>query len=498
MTAIFSKSYFSIWLEKPARRTILIFWVAALILLTLMSVMPINVIGPFDARTYEPVKNVRVEYSPAGAALEPVMALAHIIAGAPEMRKAAVSVPIWILVLVTGIVVVGQLHRNHWQPGWHTITSAIAAIGIGVFALALYGMFIILVRIPTWRAVAPYPDVLLVELHTHTFGSHDGLISARDCLRWHRQRGCDVVAVTEHDTPKGSLEASAIAENDESLPPVIPGVELHLENLGYICAIGPKEQLAQHAFTNSQGSFIPWFHQNCHGVVFALTHTFTSGIAERFAKLGIDGFDAASDGHSSLSALLQNEVFAAADNYQLPLVSWTDWHGIGGILRTWTAIRVPSASTLSGQQRAEAVLDALRRHKRSNITPLVIGRMKQVSPARAIFAPFIESMRYALELSPLRLLAWWVWSIALFLFATILLHLGIRPEKLISATAMAVMGVLVLIKGIQLIIAHTCGQAPYFFPVEIGLKASVLGITAVIFGVIGSYFAVIRRTDKML
>ncbi len=353
-------------------------------------------------------------------------------------------------------------------------------------------MFSLLVRIPNWRAVAKDPDIVLAELHTHTFASHDGLISAHDCLRWHRQRGCDLVVLIEHDSLSGSLEEAALAEGDESLPAVLPGVEIDLDDLGYVIAFGSREQLLHYTFDSRKRPFIPWFHQTYQGVVIATEEGLKAGRLEQFADAGIDGVEVASDGHTRPSPALQRDVLAWATHHHLPTVASTDWHGIGGILRTWTAIRVPNAAALSREQCAAAVLNVLRRHECSNITPLVVGRMKQDSLAQAIFAPFTESTRYALGLSPMRLLAWWVWGIALFLVASGLLHLGICPGRLILSVALIAMGTAVIIEGLQLLIAHASGQAPFFFPVQIGLSALVLGIAAVLFGVIGGCLAVIR------
>jgi len=287
LAAFFGKLLFSIWLERPAGRITLLLGVTTLILLTLTAAIPINVIGPFDARTCELATGVYVEYLSVGAAMEPVTALAHIIAGAPDARVTAVSIPIWITGLVICVAAVGRLRRNRWRPDWRIVTGTLKAVSIWVFVLAVYGMFIILVRIPNWRAVAQDPDILLVELQTHTFGSHDGLISARDCLRFHRRRGCDVVAVVEHRTPEGSLEAAALADSDESLPSVLPGVEIKLEHIGYIVAIGPSELIARYSFTDRKGSFISSFKQNCQGVVLALTHRLTLERIKHLIDLGL-------------------------------------------------------------------------------------------------------------------------------------------------------------------------------------------------------------------
>jgi hypothetical protein len=491
----FIKSLISVWLERPARWTILLIGVAILLILTVSAFIPINVIGPFDARTYEPVKGVRVEFSPAGAAVEPVTALAHVITEAPDIRAAAISISLWILGLAGCTVAMVKLYKNRWKANRQVIISGLSAMGIGLFVLAVYGFFSILVRIPNWRAISDDPNIVLAELHTHTYSSHDGLISAWGSLRWHAQRGNDVVAVIRHYSPKGRADAAALtmAASDNSLPAILFGVERKLKYLGYIIALDTKEHPE---ITPVNSTFISRFHQNCQGVVLASMSKLKPGMAENFVKCGIDGFDVACDGHPTISSALHKEVLAAADANQLPMVAWTDWHGIGCILRTWTAIRVHNAAALSREQRAEAVLNVLRRHERANIIPIVIGQMHAVSPVPVIFAPFIEGLRYALSLSPMRVLAWWVWGIALFLAATGLMHLGIHPARLILAAALMIMGTAVIIEGARLIIAHFSGHAPYFFPFQTGLESLAIGITAVISGIISGFYAVIRRQKR--
>jgi hypothetical protein len=494
--AIPFKSLFSVWLEKPARRAILLAGVVILIFLTLMAAMPINVTGPFDARTYEPVRDVRLDYSPAGAVFEPVTALAHIITESPDIRTACYSLLFWVLGLSVCIAVVRQLKGNQWRVSRRIITVSVAAAVRIIFWLVLYGTFAVLVRIPNWHAIARDPDIVLVELQTHTFGSSDGLISARDNLRWHGRRGCSVVAVTEHLSPKGSLEAATLAESDESLPAVLPGVEINPGDSGYLVAIAAKEQFLQHPFDSSKKPFISSFHQTYEGIVLSLKAHLKVEMVEQLADAGIDGFEVANDGHPDTSANMLKEVLAVADSHRLPLIAWSDWHGIGGILRTWTAIRIPNAADLSRQQRATAVLETLRRHDCSKITPLVIGRFGQVSLARAIFSPFTETVRYAFSLSPARVLAWWIWAVLLFLVSMVLLHLGIRPVKMILAVVLITFGIAILINSARLIIAYISGQAAFFFPMQVGLEASALALAAITFGVVDAFFAVRRRQVK--
>ncbi len=67
---------------------------------------------------------------------------------------------------------------------------------------------------------------LRLDLHNHTRFSPDGLMSPAKLLQVAKARGVDCVAVTDHNTVEGALEALALSEADPSLPRVIPGIEL--------------------------------------------------------------------------------------------------------------------------------------------------------------------------------------------------------------------------------------------------------------------------------
>jgi predicted metal-dependent phosphoesterase TrpH len=65
-----------------------------------------------------------------------------------------------------------------------------------------------------------------LDLHNHTSFSSDGVMSPAELLRAARANGLRCIAVTDHNTVEGALEALALAEADPSLPRVIPGIEV--------------------------------------------------------------------------------------------------------------------------------------------------------------------------------------------------------------------------------------------------------------------------------
>lgn len=69
------------------------------------------------------------------------------------------------------------------------------------------------------------PGVRL-DLHNHTAYSSDGVVAPADLLYAARANGLGCIAVTDHNTVAGALEALALSEADPTLPRVIPGVEI--------------------------------------------------------------------------------------------------------------------------------------------------------------------------------------------------------------------------------------------------------------------------------
>jgi len=67
---------------------------------------------------------------------------------------------------------------------------------------------------------------LRLDLHNHTRFSADGFLSPAALLEIAAARGIDCMAVTDHNSIRGGLEALAVADSDKSLPRVIPGIEL--------------------------------------------------------------------------------------------------------------------------------------------------------------------------------------------------------------------------------------------------------------------------------
>ena len=73
-----------------------------------------------------------------------------------------------------------------------------------IFWIALLAV-IIFAPLPNNRIVNHDPDALLVNTHSHTEWSHDGLISQEKLMRWHAHNGFDAFFITDHNHHAKSL-----------------------------------------------------------------------------------------------------------------------------------------------------------------------------------------------------------------------------------------------------------------------------------------------------
>jgi hypothetical protein len=173
-------------------------------------------------------------------------------------------------------------------------------------------------------------------------------------------------------------------------------------------------------------------------------------------------------------------VLDEAERRGLVLVASSDWHGWGGFFRTWTAVRVPGARAMSPNGKAMAVLAKVRGRGSGEVTAVVAGRMGPVSTARAAFAPFVETIRYCLELSWLRVAAWWVWVVALFAAAEGLTRAGFRSRRVLLALLLLVLGGGAVVAGSRMVVAWVAGVTCSDFPARIGGSAMGSGLVAML------------------
>ncbi|MGC8494496.1 MAG: PHP domain-containing protein [Syntrophobacteraceae bacterium] len=459
---------------KEHRKAALIL-LSGLAVLTLLACLPYAPQGPFDARTYARLAGMRVEQHAWTAFIEPLFAPMRIVSGAPNFLVAALSLLLWVFVGAAVWRIVKDLRVREKKSGLRVAFAGILSALIATSSLLLLLFLFIIARVPGWRLVVNNPNEIVADLHSHTVISHDGLMSLKTNIDLHESCGYDVEAITEHYILTDHKPTGLNPSEARRLPGILSGVEVHTGRRAMAIAIcrNTDVNLGQ---TGDTTSFVKRVHSDCEGVVLVVTlKNLKASDVAKLAEDGVDGFEIANCGHPGLPPALRRQVLATCRSHGLVLVADTDWHGWTGLTRTWNVIKVPGGAALSPSRRADAVLEKLREHDSADIIPVVAEYMGEPSTARAVFAPFVETVRYAMELSPGRVISWWVWVWVVFALWIAIEKKGFRAGDILLALLVGSTSVCLIAAGIS---ETMQGMGTTAFGFHVGLITIGVGVIA--------------------
>lgn len=189
--------------------------------------------------------------------------------------------------------------------------------------------------------------ILKCDLHVHTNASRDGESSLEDVINAAKSAGLDAIAITDHDTVDGSVEALERGDSDLL---IIPGIEVstkqgHLLVLGTFTVFPPNEDVSKTiADAKSEGAVtvVPHpFHRWRHGV----------GLKKRYALKEADAIEGLNSRY--IIGTANQKAVKKAKKYGKPMTAGSDAHNARFVGFGVTEIECSERSV-------EAILDAIR------------------------------------------------------------------------------------------------------------------------------------------
>jgi hypothetical protein len=476
--------------DRPAwhaGRTVVISWLVLLTILSLAS--SFRGLEPLDARTGQVFPGARLEMPIWASVVEPLTAPFTIVAGASDYRAAAISTLCWIFAAVfAGFY---WAYRRRPTSSWTIDVANSLVFASGFTVLSVFYLFVaLLIPLPSWSLVMDDPAAgVVADLHSHTLASHDGLVSSRQNLSMHQSRGYQIVAFTEHYPVRKRLQPAVADPPPRSQHHVeaISGLEFYawLVDRGYYFLLlgiptdapvaewlKPPEDMVPHLAPSPVHNLANKVHQ-ANGAILAMGQNLRRDDIQRFIDAGVDGFEIANFGHPEFTWSTVQDLVKAQETRGVALVASSDWHGWGGLFKTWTIFRLDAVAG----NTADLVVDALRRRDSSRIVPVVSQMFVQPSTFRVVFAPFAEAVRYGTELSFARLVAWWIWMPLVIAAARWLRRWHLNLAGVILNTAQVMLGAGAIARGMMLISLWST-QGAYRFPAIIGIIAIAAGMAA--------------------
>lgn len=259
--------------------------------------------------------------------------------------------------------------------------------------------FLVFTRQPAPRLVSP-ADKAVVNFHSHSDFSKDGIAAPLQEILYHRSAGFDVSFITEHNS---ETSYPHFYEADGS-PLMLPGMQANTENISLLL-LGAR-QIPENEIdirNRSIPDLVKWARARGMAVVCPHWWKWKKPSWEALRAAGVDGFEIYNLNYRQFPDADRSELVKFCGQNGLLAVGSTDWKGFGWACDVWTALDIPKKDV-----SPDAVIKYLRAHGKTSV--LVYGRNEPAGALRYVFEPFIGMYLYFAALGPVELLSWLFWA----------------------------------------------------------------------------------------
>lgn len=179
----------------------------AMLILSIGFHQPIQII---DALTSKPVPGFDIHISIWRVLFEPFTGPLLFYLRADQPVKEFTILLYWIIGLSLVLFLIHPFLRANRAKGnpklsgflsWLKTAPLIVATWLGLLWLIIY------IPLPANTIVNQQEDTILINTHSHTEYSHDGIISTKALQRWHKKSGYDAFFITDHNHHERTMEA---------------------------------------------------------------------------------------------------------------------------------------------------------------------------------------------------------------------------------------------------------------------------------------------------
>ncbi len=166
---------------------------------------------------------------------------------------------------------------------------------------------------------------MIIDTHIHSTYSPDSSSSVAEIVKYSRKIGLDAIAIADHDTMKGSMEAKDRFKGLKDFV-IIPAMEIST-NKGHIVALGIKEEISPGLDPKETVELI-----RDQGGIAVAAHPFVryrEGLFSRISSLDVDALETLNSryifGYSNWRARKM------AEETKIPQLGASDAHFLGAI-----------------------------------------------------------------------------------------------------------------------------------------------------------------------
>jgi hypothetical protein len=300
-------------------------------------------------------------------------------------------------------------------------------------AYVAYVLWAALLPHPAAHLVPPDSEILLVDFHSHTNNSHDGLwfFTGKRNAEWHRGQGFGAGFITDHNVVDASFAAFRASQEDWARTGYrsLRGVEisLHRLHLGVLGNTSPIDN-QPYFLEGDPGteSFVREMRKANLPVFLSISEFEKKHAApgnpmaeqesqritwENLVRWGISGIEIV-DGNplSRDFPIAKRRAFVERARWDnLVLAGVSNNHGYCGGTAVWNAMHLPGWRTLGPDQLEKLILADLDRERFLAVQVLERNTMIHATLPGLLLSPLANAVLYLRSLSPTQAFVWVVW-----------------------------------------------------------------------------------------
>lgn len=463
-----------------------------IILITLLELVPAGTYTLLNAATYTPVKGFKLIIPWIKYIFEPFIGIPVYLSTTHYIKAESISLFIWGILF---ILLYTTIKKRYSKIPVYIMTY--------MLGFSLFAVYVLFTKFPLLGVMPENSSYCLVDPHSHTFYSHDGLVSPMQNMQWHINQGFTGWYVTEHYNISGAINEQDLAIMSGYTSMI--GEEVRVDNdPHFFLALGLTAPVSAHDIT-TVSALTSAVHKHGGAVVLALWWLDGKTDLEHYVKDGVDAFEIANAGHKQrLYASVRRMTYRMSQKYHIPLIASSDWHGWGNYAYTWTAFKISGGCGGNPSGLNNEIISLLRNNKddrqNNKIIPIIYDYPYQYwGTLRFIFGPFFDFYYYFSTLPFKGYVSWVVWTVLLWVIYTIYTWMHkqffYKKQKLLGHMLFITAGIMALYHAVKMIIGFT------FIPVGNTLLLTVVYVLLfyssgmLLIAVLWLYISTVRKGD---
>ncbi|GAI14112.1 unnamed protein product, partial [marine sediment metagenome] len=221
-----------------------------------------------------------------------------------------------------------------------------------IISFIIVCFFIILVPLPKYSLQPESSEEILVDLHSHTTYSHEGIATPEENIRWHLAHGFAAWAITDHPrTLEGVKRAKEIAQEKYPQAVIITGQEVKCykgKEGGNFLLLGIDKVVDPRDYGREIVKVTNLVHDKYNGAVI-VPHWWRKKFhtLEKLANSGVDGFEIYTARALGPERTIQEAIKDICQKNNLVMLGSSNWHGWGSASHIWTSVHIADWPNLS-------------------------------------------------------------------------------------------------------------------------------------------------------